>query len=446
MHCLQRMIAAGALVLSMLCSGSAHAGPQNGWWWNPAESGRGFFIEIVGKTVFMAGYFYADDGRAKWLVSAGETTTAASYEGRLLSVAGGQTLLGDYHAPAAPVDAGAVSVQFIDDTHATLTWPGGTIPIERQVFGTGAAPVQPHIGWWWNEAESGRGYSIEVQGGFLFMVAFMYDASGNPLWYFTAGPMASETHFAGDVVQLSGGQTLAGPYHAPGAPLKVGTLTLDFTAPDEATLVVSDLGNASAQDAGTAMKGVKSKIILVTPQLPRVPPVKLPAKWDGELKQQRIFEVTGVGSVRDQVTLTATTSFVEDIELSPLDKPGKIYVPLGSVRINHVHTQRSAVSGCDSTMAPTTVTLGAADGTLTVHADGTFVLDVRKINMPYVINVDCYVTGIPTHFINDVAEIADLVIQGRGRVVYNQVQGAPPTLVVAEGTTLTTSWKLTGVD
>jgi hypothetical protein len=28
--------------------------PENGWWWNPAESGRGFNIETQNNTVFVA--------------------------------------------------------------------------------------------------------------------------------------------------------------------------------------------------------------------------------------------------------------------------------------------------------------------------------------------------------------------------------------------------------
>ena len=36
-----------------LYAGSSHAAPENGWWWNPAQSGRGFSIEVQGDTMFL---------------------------------------------------------------------------------------------------------------------------------------------------------------------------------------------------------------------------------------------------------------------------------------------------------------------------------------------------------------------------------------------------------
>ena len=89
----------------------AQASPQNGWWWNPQESGRGYSIEIQGDSLFMAGYLYENDGHATWLVSGGLMQNATTYAGRLLAFSNGQTLTGDYKAPSAPSDAGAVHQQ-----------------------------------------------------------------------------------------------------------------------------------------------------------------------------------------------------------------------------------------------------------------------------------------------------------------------------------------------
>ena len=61
-------ILVGALLLAVA---HVNAEPQNGWWWNPNESGRGFFIEMTGGLMFLAGYFYESDGRATWLSSGG---------------------------------------------------------------------------------------------------------------------------------------------------------------------------------------------------------------------------------------------------------------------------------------------------------------------------------------------------------------------------------------
>ena len=73
-----------------------------------------------------------------------------------------QSLFGNYVAPGDAISAGRISVHFSDDTHGTVTWPGGVVAIEREIYGSGDAPFQPFSGWWWNPSESGSGYSVEV--------------------------------------------------------------------------------------------------------------------------------------------------------------------------------------------------------------------------------------------------------------------------------------------
>jgi len=260
-----KSVLVGSLLLS-LCwlSGTAGAAPQAGWWWNPAESGRGFFIESQGGIIYLAGYFYADDGRVRWLVAGGQNADPYHYQGRLLEYRGGQTLFGAYVPPAAPVDMGAIAVDFADDTHGTITWPGGAIPIEREIFDATDTVFQPETGWYWNPAESGSGYSLEVQGNNLFLVGFMYDSNGNPVWYFSAGPLSTPTTYAGSLLQFSDGQTLTGAYHPPGTPANVGTLSLAFTAPNAATLTFNGSGaeaTATKDENFTDVAGNKVSIV-----------------------------------------------------------------------------------------------------------------------------------------------------------------------------------------
>ena len=229
-----RFLVALACLLPML----AQADPENGWWWNPNESGRGFFIEIQQNSLFMAGYLYEDDGRGTWLISGGPMTDAQSYDGRLQRVEGGQTLFGTYVFPPSIADAGAITLRFTDPTHGTLTWPGGSVPIERQPFGLGDAEFQP-TGWWWNPAESGRGFSLEVQGDTMFLAGFMYDNNGKPVWYISSGKMVTPTQFVGPLQQISGGQTIGGPYHFPTTFTTVGTVTIDFASFEQGTVTLS---------------------------------------------------------------------------------------------------------------------------------------------------------------------------------------------------------------
>jgi hypothetical protein len=289
---------------------TASAAPEVGWWWNPNESGRGFFIESDEGVIYLAGYFYESDGRATWLVSGGPNADPYTYSGRLLAYRSGQTLFGDYQPPAAPTDAGAVSLNFTDDTHGTITWPGGTIAIERQRFGGATDDVTPDSGWWWNEEESGRGYSVEVQGDSIFIVAFMYDDSGNPVWYYSAGPMDSDspTTYEGPWLQFANGQTLTGPYKPPTPPVPVGQLSVEFTGIDEATFEFDDLAPATTRVRPAA--AIRPVVIVVTPEIHKATPTYVRAsKYAGVFnwKAVSVF-VNAVNDIKITTTVTAVVT------------------------------------------------------------------------------------------------------------------------------------------
>jgi len=273
------MVCAGIALAGM----SAHATPQSGWWWNPAESGRGFFLEVQGPRMFMAGYFYADDGRPTWLVSNDLMPDPNAYDARLLSVTGGQTLVGDYHAPSVPVDAGPVSLRFSDDRRGTLTWAGGTIAIERYAFQHGAdATLQPKTGWWWNPDENGRGFSVELQGDHMFIGAYMYDTDGMPVWYVADALMESPGVFRGPLYHVANGQTMGGSYRPPSAPTIAGSVRMEFSAPDRATVTLTD-------DHTLAAKTSKTIVILPQYVLHPVGPMASAKFWVGGFDWKRVF-------------------------------------------------------------------------------------------------------------------------------------------------------------
>jgi hypothetical protein len=264
-----RAIFACALLLPSI---HAAAEPQNGWWWNPNESGRGYFIEVSGGVFYLAGYFYESDGRATWMSAGGAVTDLYSLTGTLQSYRNGQSMFGVYRRPDPAVDVGTISITFKDDSHGTMTWPGGTVPIERQIFDTDESfEDQPKTGWWWNPAESGSGYSVEIQGNTLFVVGFMYDETGNPLWYLTAGALSSPTHYEGDWLEYSGGQTMGGPYRAPTS-RNLGRVTIDFAAFDDATITFTEGTTVKRVDKASKKSrkaGGRSRSSRTTPQLPK---------------------------------------------------------------------------------------------------------------------------------------------------------------------------------
>ncbi len=195
--------------------------PQTGWWWNPAEDGRGFGIEVRGNTLFMSGYLYDESGHATWVVSPGPVALDGSlFNGTLYQVANGQTLTGAYKAPAAPTVAGQITLTFNNSRFGTLIWPGGSIPIQRfdDVIGSGNGVTPsfvPENGWWWNADESGRGFFMEFKNNFAFIAGYMYEADGRPVWYVTQNPMTTPQTFSSNWLQVANGQTITGPYKKP---------------------------------------------------------------------------------------------------------------------------------------------------------------------------------------------------------------------------------------
>jgi alpha-tubulin suppressor-like RCC1 family protein len=221
---------------------------QAGYWWNPAEGGRGYTIEQNTTTgnVFFATYLYTAGGSPVWYAAGPAAMSGSTFSAPLEAFSGGQTLTGNYQTPTQGASPGNVSITFTDATDATLTWPGGTIPITRYPIvpgGLTATPpaTQPQAGYWWNPAEGGRGYTIEAQSNTVFVAAYMYDNSGNAVWY-AAGPAAltGGNAYVGNWTTYTGGQTLTGSYHAPTGTANAGSLTIQFTSPTNGTLTLPD--------------------------------------------------------------------------------------------------------------------------------------------------------------------------------------------------------------
>ncbi len=218
--------------------------PVNGWWWNPAESGRGFGLEANNGKIFVSTYLYQEDGSAIWYLANGASTTTG-FSSTLNQYGGGQTLLGTYREAQYVGGVSPFTLAFTTPTSATLTWAGGTTTIERYDIvagGADAGPVggMPQTGWWWNESESGRGFIVEVQSNTLFFSGYMYDAAGVATWYVSRGDMTSTSLYQGALQRCFGGQSLTGGYRAPSCVADQGNVTLQFTSQIAATMTLPD--------------------------------------------------------------------------------------------------------------------------------------------------------------------------------------------------------------
>ncbi|SMC29922.1 hypothetical protein SAMN02745857_04265 [Andreprevotia lacus DSM 23236] len=229
--------------------------PENGWWWNPDEGGRGFSIEInntgnpIFDRVFFAGFMYDDSGRPIWYTaSLSRSSGSGSFYGTLLSYTDGQSLDGAWRSPNSHV-TGKVTLMMINTRQATLQIEiEGLRPISFNIErfpivsnGLAQAPVSgsPQTGWWWNRNEGGRGYFIEVQGNTAFIASYMYDPDGKPVWYITQNSMASPNFYSGALVQYGYGQVLTGDYYSPAVTNpNVGNVILRFFNAKEGVLVL----------------------------------------------------------------------------------------------------------------------------------------------------------------------------------------------------------------
>ena len=224
---------------------SASVIPQSGVWWNPAEGGRGFTIEHNAGRIFMAAYLYENSGRSTWYGAGPTAMSGSTFAAPLTAYSGGQTLSGAWKPPTQGTSPGNISITFADPTHATLTWPGGTIPIQRYEFisnGLSLPPTatQPQTGWWWNPIEGGRGFSVEVQNNSAFIATYMYDGFGNPVWYASGPGALPSNNYQGSWSAYTGGQTLTGPYKSPAGSTFSGILTVQFSSATAGVLTLPD--------------------------------------------------------------------------------------------------------------------------------------------------------------------------------------------------------------
>lgn len=109
--------------------------PESGWWWNPAEEGYGFSIEIQDDFIFLVAFAYADDGFPTWYAAQGTMTNKTLFEAPLYQRENGTCLGCAYSPPGAPFGPGEnIRIQFTSETTATVTWAGRTIQVQRHDY------------------------------------------------------------------------------------------------------------------------------------------------------------------------------------------------------------------------------------------------------------------------------------------------------------------------
>jgi hypothetical protein len=135
--------------------------PRTGHWWNPAESGRGFNIDIQENVLVITFYSYNANGAPQWYIASGQMSGGQrNFSGPLLKVMDGQCLTCAYAGqPKSDGTDGVINIAFSSETAAAITLPGGrTAQIQPFNFGYGEPP-DGMLGEWLFTEEIGIGFA-----------------------------------------------------------------------------------------------------------------------------------------------------------------------------------------------------------------------------------------------------------------------------------------------
>jgi hypothetical protein len=103
--------------------------------------------------------------------------------------------------------------------------------------GGGGLGITPENGMWWNPAESGTGYQLDVQHGVLVMTLYSYTAAGAPIWYIATGPIINNG-FNAPLQKYANGQCISCAYVAPIVNGNDGAVSILFTSPTTGAMIL----------------------------------------------------------------------------------------------------------------------------------------------------------------------------------------------------------------
>ena len=137
-----------ALLIGLLFATNSWAViPENGWWWNASESGRGFNLEIQNNLLFFASFAYDSNGNPAWYTAGGAMTSDRDWSAPLVVTARGQCFGCGYVAPQTSV-VGTVTLHFTSSQTAILTINGYSISVSRFDFWANSLAPEAMLGEW----------------------------------------------------------------------------------------------------------------------------------------------------------------------------------------------------------------------------------------------------------------------------------------------------------
>ena len=155
--------------------------------------------------------------------------------------------------------------------------------------------VDPQTGWWWAPLEPGRGYSIELRNGRLFMASYAYRADGTPVWYQSQGAW-NGVSLTAPLTEYGGGTGLGDAWRQPSDRGNAGRISLSFSSPTKGTLVIDNGPRIAIERFQFGAQGARDMEAVAS----------LPASEDGAIHMQKLRDlVQARGSLRVIVRLHA---------------------------------------------------------------------------------------------------------------------------------------------
>jgi hypothetical protein len=109
--------------------------PQSGFWHVNGWQGMGFSIEVQGESIYVVTYAYDEAGNPLFYTSAGTIDSSNNtFRSTLDTWRNGYCFTCGYRAAEDQGSEGEISITFITDSTAILSWPGGIIDIQRYKF------------------------------------------------------------------------------------------------------------------------------------------------------------------------------------------------------------------------------------------------------------------------------------------------------------------------
>jgi hypothetical protein len=113
--------------------------PEDGWWWNPEEPGRGYLLERQKDRIFIASFHYTSLGNPEWLLIVGDYVAEPGADfiigtmiGEVSLATDGQCLGCDYASPSVESSGqDPAAITFHSNQAATLEWAAETVELQR---------------------------------------------------------------------------------------------------------------------------------------------------------------------------------------------------------------------------------------------------------------------------------------------------------------------------